>query len=455
MSLDKTKFKFSNVRYLSEKLSLGDDAADFHFAFKVNDEETLVPAHKIILALQSPVFHSMFFGNSKETSKNKIYINNASVNAFKEFLMLFYSENLVLTRDYIYEFTTLASEYKMQRFLEFCEKYLMNHTNNNCVCTHLELAIKCNLRILEMHCMIEIQKEAMVVFKSNDFITTKIEMLRMILHFDNLNCFEIDIFDACMSWAENACKQNGVDTTDRKNLRDALKDCFYLIPIIAMNIEDFSRVLSSNQSMFTIQEVSDIMAYIVSGASTEYTNEFACSTNKIPKFNWNHGLFIFDQDASLKQIRLCVKKHTTFYSNNRKLLLGGFRVFGFEKKESSEPLLGTIRITAGPQNRLLRKIQFVSNSNDSETILFKLENPLIIKPYMEYTIHIDFSENVLDNEKYVESWKCSGSGFGSIRSVAQSNMYISIKSTDDEEANSGNFNCPRGSIIAKFFFNRI
>lgn len=70
----------------NEHLYLNEDYADVHFSFKKNGNVEKLPAHKVILAVQSGVFNKMF----QSKPKGDIKIPDTTFGDFKEILKFFY-----------------------------------------------------------------------------------------------------------------------------------------------------------------------------------------------------------------------------------------------------------------------------------------------------------------------------------------------------------------------------
>lgn len=156
-----------------------------------------------------------------------------------------------------------------------CEEFLSKYSTVGELCTHLGLAIKYNLKKLQEFCEKEIVAHAVVVFKSDGFTNCSKNVLESVLKLNGLSCTEMDIFNACMVWAETACKKKGTDAVDKKNLRAELGECFFLLPFVTMTVSNFCEVVFVNRAIFTLDEVADIMTCITKGKSTELSKKFA------------------------------------------------------------------------------------------------------------------------------------------------------------------------------------
>lgn len=91
-----TDIDWSGFPEIGAALYLKGDVAIVHFLLKNEAGEIeRIPAHKVLLAARSDVFHRMFYGELKE--KSDVTIVDASASAFKEFLQCFYMNKVQLT----------------------------------------------------------------------------------------------------------------------------------------------------------------------------------------------------------------------------------------------------------------------------------------------------------------------------------------------------------------------
>lgn len=84
-------------------------------------------------------------------------------------------------------------------------------------------------------------------------------MLKRLLQLETIICNEINIFDACLSWAKVACQRNDMDESIGENLRIQLGDCFDLIRFGTMDIMEFAIHASSCKDLFQLGEIKDIL----------------------------------------------------------------------------------------------------------------------------------------------------------------------------------------------------
>lgn len=265
-----------------QNLYLNDELADVKFLFEIKKSESEcervpdhtnktrriksfegktfeeVPAHKNILAVSSAVFRAMFFGPLQE--KDVVEIVDFSVNGFEEFLQLFYLTKVVLSRDSFDEVFRLADKYDMMDDLEKRTFQHWNDKDENLIWRY-ELSSEpfFDDDFRKRECKYAICRSTKRMFDSDTFLRCQQKTLKEVLQFNKMRCEETEILDACMAWAKHACRRNGRDENDAKNLRLELGDCFDLIRFGVMYPDEFIKHTASYRDMFTREEFEDIL----------------------------------------------------------------------------------------------------------------------------------------------------------------------------------------------------
>lgn len=396
-----------------QNLYMNEKTADVHFIFEVESKEERVPVHKIILASASPVFHAMFYGNLKE--KNDVKITDASADGFKAFLALFYFCKVTISDENYDEFLYLSHKYDMPEGLNICEKFLLANTSVVDLCKHLGLAIKFNLNELEKYCETEIRLNTAVVFKTIGFIESPKDVLESILKLRDHNCLDMNVFNACIAWAGNSCKTKGTDAKDTQNIRRELGDLFYHIPFAAMKIDTFSKVVFAHRTLFTLDEVADIMALITSGELTDVSEKFTQNRRVVNTFDWDEDVLIKIVRGSMGEIGTSISPFEGIaFTSNTKLLFGGFDLFDVKNtSDSSQTLSATISITKRNSDgidseKIQQNIQCIVCAEGDRAVPFsiKLDEPIVIVPQLRYDIEVDFSSNQMSEEDgVVDKWE--------------------------------------------------
>lgn len=92
------------------RLYKNEENSDVEFLLKDCDgNESVIPAHRLLLLSRSTVFGRMFNGDMKEG--RRVNITDASAEGFSEFLQLFYSTKVDLTSKNIGEVLKLIDKY--------------------------------------------------------------------------------------------------------------------------------------------------------------------------------------------------------------------------------------------------------------------------------------------------------------------------------------------------------
>lgn len=246
-----------------QKLYKNEMGADIQFvlASKVIDGEMKVPAHKAILAAASPVFEKMFYGDLMEGAE--VTITDISFEAFVEFLQFFYVHVIELTECNIFEVFKLIDKYNLLGCQTMCQNYLTDTVTAELVSLYYDVALTFRypqetVKTLEEIICLETQ----TVLESNSFRNSSEIVLKKMLQIDELNCSEVDVFNAAMSWATGKCVEKELSPSD-KNLKSELGVCFTLIRFATMTEKELVSCSEKYSDLFEMKEFCDILQYIL------------------------------------------------------------------------------------------------------------------------------------------------------------------------------------------------
>ncbi|XP_055299418.1 BTB/POZ domain-containing protein 3-like [Sitodiplosis mosellana] len=310
---------FSEV---GEKLYLKADMADVHFVFNSDDESIeRIPAHKLILMAASDVFRTMFNGTWKEQKEVKIV--DVSADAFKEFLQFFYLDRVKLTMGNVNKVMNLGKMYDMAVCVAVCSKFLKNNLNDDNVCSSYGLAILYDQKDLKRSCESVIGLNTIAVLKSPGFFACNEKAMAQILKLNWLQCTEIELFEACMSWLKAICKQ---DVLTKEIVQAKLGESFYEFRFGLMVLQDIHAMISN---YFSHSEYAEIFQMITSnGLSPDQLGGNQAKRLKQMKrdsFPWDEtDLIEFNRLFSLYRSRepyFIKNLEITKFSSNEPLLL--------------------------------------------------------------------------------------------------------------------------------------
>ena len=147
---ERTTFIFNN-----ELLS------DVKFIVPVSNSESgsrkMIPAHKFVLAIGSPVFYAMFFGEMAET-KNAIELPDCEYESLLELFRYLYTDEVNLTGSNVMHVLYLAKKYILPSLADKCSAYLYENLGASNVFSILPHAKKFDDQDLENRCWEVIEK---------------------------------------------------------------------------------------------------------------------------------------------------------------------------------------------------------------------------------------------------------------------------------------------------------
>jgi len=377
------------------KLYKNQQITDVYFIF--NDEKKKIAAHKCLLAVASPVFERMFYGQLKEPGD--ITIVDATHDAFLEFLQFFYCDKFELSTEHICEVLTLADKYDVAGLINLCVQFLEYHLSDQTVCWVYDLALMFNLNHLINLCTDKICLETVSVFSSQSFKTCGLNILSRILEMDELSCDEIFVYDQIMGkdgWATEACRRSNLEPTI-ENKKTELGNCFNLIRFPTMSSEQFS-VCISEDGLLDSTELIDILGYLTLRRTLKTKRFSAAPRCGIPAWIKDHTIVTCDRRSLPNLNRLVtICRDVSIFSVNERILLGQLAFSSF-KSDSVDNKHGQLIIKRCSSRELPLHSQNVEISTGSFSKIF-LQKPIILQPFEEYEIEtkweLDSNESLL------------------------------------------------------------
>ncbi|KAJ6639827.1 BTB/POZ domain-containing protein 3, partial [Pseudolycoriella hygida] len=340
------------------KLYKNSDITDVYFLF--NDEKKKIAANKCLLAIASPVFEKMFYGQLKESGD--ITIVDATHDAFVEFLQFFYCDKFELSTEHICEVLTLADKYDVAGLMNLCVQFLEYHLSDQTVVWVYDLALMFNLTHLIGLCQEKICLETVSV----------------------------------MEWAAEACRRSNIEPTI-ENKKHELGPCFDLIRFPTMSSEQFSSCIAE-EGLFDASELIDILGYLTLRRTLK-TKRFPTKPRcGIPAWIKDNTIIVCDRRSLPNLCKLVTKnRDVTIFSVNERILLGqlGFSTFKSDSVELKHGLLIIKRSSC-------REFPMHSQTIEISTRFFSkivLQKPVILQPFEEYEIEtkwdLDGDESLL------------------------------------------------------------
>ena len=202
----------STIRERCKSIFNQDFLSDVKFVVldsKGGSESKNIPAHKFALAITSPVFYAMFYGELAETN-DSVEISDCEYESLLEFFCFIYSDEANLTPDNVMQLMYLAKKYMLPSLADKCSAYLQENLDASNVLTVLPAAQKYEEKDLLDHCWNVIEKETEEAVKSDGFVTIERSILEEIVENDSLSIKEVELFKAVDRWAGKECEKQGL-----------------------------------------------------------------------------------------------------------------------------------------------------------------------------------------------------------------------------------------------------
>ena len=255
---ERCKFMFNNELLSDVKFQVVDrDAAE-----DGSKSMKKIPAHKFLLAICSPVFYAMFYGELAE-KKDSIDVSDCDHKSLLELFRFVYSDEVNLNADNVMQVLYLAKKYMLPSLAGKCFEFLRENLDASNVFHVLPNVQKYEEKDLEDHCWEVIDKQANEAVKSDGFVTIKKSMLEELVERDSLNVREVELFKAVDCWATKECEKQGLAAegfVKRKVLGERI---IKAIRFPVMEQQEFADVVL-DCDILTKKESIDLMKYFSS-----------------------------------------------------------------------------------------------------------------------------------------------------------------------------------------------
>ena len=237
--------------------------ADVHF--ELNDSDELIPAHKFVLSVGSCVFEAMFQRNNESLS-SIIHVPDMEIYAFRTLLRFLYGDcnnpSLSITHDTVMSILYGAKKYCVLGLERLCVDFLKKNISVENALILLSQARLFDEAQLAAQCLEVIDKNAMYALQTPELLDIDLDTLMAILKRDTLGVREIKLWQTCVAWAKNKCKNkllnNQSITPDM--IRQTLSGALKLVRFPLMTQEEFAQG-PAQSGILTDKEIISIFLY--------------------------------------------------------------------------------------------------------------------------------------------------------------------------------------------------
>ena len=183
-----------------------------------SESKKVIPAHKFVLSISSPVFEAMFYGELPETG-DTIELPDCEHDSLLELFRYMYSDEVNLSGSNVMGVLYLAKKYMVPSLADQCAEYLQVNLDASNVFSILPQAQNFEEENLVDQCWKVIDKETEGAVKSDGFATIERSLLEAVVERDTLNIPEIELFKAVNLWATKRCEEQGLSTDGSEKRR--------------------------------------------------------------------------------------------------------------------------------------------------------------------------------------------------------------------------------------------
>ena len=250
--VERTRFIFNN-----ELLS------DVKFIAPVSNSESgsrkMIPAHKFVLAIGSPVFYAMFFGEMAET-KNSIELPDCEYESLLELFRYLYTDEVNLTGSNVMHVLYLSKKYMLPSLADKCGAYLQENLEASNVFSILPHAQKFEDQDLESRCWEMIEKHTEEAVTSDEFVTLDRSLVESVVKKKVLNVKEAELFKAVDRWATKEIERQGLNPDGETKRRIIGEELLNAIRFPLMSQKEFLAVVPDS-NILTTKEIVDLMKH--------------------------------------------------------------------------------------------------------------------------------------------------------------------------------------------------
>ena len=235
---ERTKFIFNNELLSDVKFV----APASNIESESRKSQKSIPAHKFVLAISSPVFYAMFYGQMAETAST-IELPDCDYESLLELFRYLYSDEVNLTGSNVMQVLYLAKKYLVPSLADKCTEYLREHLEGSNAFSILPQAQKFGDKDLEERCwkVIELHTEEAVTW--DDFVTLERSIVESVVKRERLNVKEVDLFKAVDRWANKEVERQGLTPGGKVKRKVLGEEIVKAIRFPVMSHKEFASVV--------------------------------------------------------------------------------------------------------------------------------------------------------------------------------------------------------------------
>ena len=257
------QMKLSTIKERTTVIFNNEFLSDVKFVVPASEAERetrkTIPAHKLVLAIGSPVFYAMFYGQLAE-AKDCVELPDCEYDSLLEFFRYLYSDKTNLTGSNVMHVLYLANKYMVPSLAEKCSEYLRENLSAANVFSILPHAKKFEDKDLEDRCWEVIEENTEEAVTSDDFVTLERSLIESVVKRERLTVKEVDLFKAVDRWATRESERQGITADGGSKRRIIGEDIVKAIRFPVMSQKEFVSVVLDSR-ILNIGEMSELMKF--------------------------------------------------------------------------------------------------------------------------------------------------------------------------------------------------
>ena len=286
-----------------------------------SESTKVIPAHKFVLAIGSPVFYAMFYGQMVET-KDSIELPDCEYESLLEMFRYLYSDKVNLNGSNVMQVFYLATKYMVPSLAKKCHEYLQTNLKASNVFCILQHAQKFADKDLEDRCWEVIQKQTEEAVTSDEFVTVERSLVEAVVEREGLNVKEVELFKAVDRWVTEQCKRQGKIPDGESKRRILGEEIVKAIRFPLMSQYEFASVVIDSH-ILTLEEFGDMMKHyngvLTSLSFIQASRNESLIVNRCQRFRrFENGWIYYSSPDRI------------IFSANKPIMLHGAQHFGLE-----------------------------------------------------------------------------------------------------------------------------
>ena len=407
-----------------------DHLSDVKFVAAKNDGQSeskqVISAHKFILAIGSPVFEAMFYGDLAET-KDTIELPDCNYESLLELFRYIYSDEVNLSGSNVMGVLYLAKKYIVPSLADKCAGFLQENLDPSNVFSILPFAQKCEEKTLIDRCWKVIDAQTEMAVKSDGLETIDVSLLEELVTRDTLTITEVVLFQAVDRWATKQCEKEGLVVDGQTKRRILGEEVIKAIRFPVLTAQEFADVVLGT-SILHREEVTSLFKSFNSAlpsplafSNTLRQSSVLCDIHRCGRrFQSVNGTGW----GYTKQ-----RKDRLAFVVNRDITLHGVSLFGSENNSYTV----TLEVKDTTNNTTI-----VSKSGTYPSKLLAYKSDLSVS-YYGFEVLFDSAASLKMSTRYViEALICgpsSGAGRNGIVTVTQSGVTFTFAAAVTAESN--------------------